>query len=46
MKVTLNIQYDPKNDQHVEARKLDEFRSRIYKQGIWSKKNDGIEILL
>lgn len=46
MKVTLNIQYDPKSDQHAEAKKLDDFRRRIYKQGIWSKKNGGIEILL
>lgn len=46
MKVTLNIEYDPKNDPNVEASKLDRFRQRIYNQGHWSKKEGRLEILL
>lgn len=47
MKVMLKVMYDPKKDPNAEASKLDEFRRRIYGQGVWRKTgNSELEITL
>jgi hypothetical protein len=47
MKVFMEVVYDPSEDQHGEASKLDKFRKRLYGMGRWRKSGEGrLEITL